>query len=47
MQELSYFMFFFFLSWLLPLLVMLFCYISITVVIFRRAKNSSLGCNSG
>ena len=35
-QELAYFLYFFTLSWLLPIIVMLFCYISIIITIFKR-----------
>ena len=34
--ELAYFLYFFSLSWLLPILVMTFCYVSIIVTICRR-----------
>ena len=46
-QELAYFIYFFVLSWLLPILVMLFCYVSIIVTICRRqSHNHSLTNNS-
>ena len=35
-QELAYFLYFFTLSWLLPIFVMIFCYVSIIITIFKR-----------
>ena len=37
-HELLYFLYFFILSWVLPIIVMLFCYISIVITICRRTK---------
>ena len=42
-RELLYFLYFFILSWVLPILVMMVCYVSIIITIFRRTKKSILG----
>ena len=46
-QELAYFLYFLTLSWLLPLVVMVFCYVSIVIKICRRHSysHSDSGCN--
>merc|ERR1719445_434987 len=42
--ELTYFLYFFALSWVLPVLVMTFCYSSIIITIARRSKLPQLHC---
>ena len=37
-QEFLYFVFVFSLTWLVPLLVMLGCYLAITIIIYRRSR---------
>ena len=41
--ELLYFFYFFILSWVLPILVMMVCYVSIIITICRRTKKNILG----
>ena len=41
--ELIYFIYFFILSWVLPILVMTVCYVSIIITICRRTKKNILG----
>ena len=45
-QEFLYFVFVFSLTWLLPLLVMIFSYATIIIVIYRRSKVLT-GVNTG
>ena len=45
-QELLYFLYFFTLSWLLPITVMMICYLSIIFTIFRRTKLNNLRDNA-
>ena len=42
-RELLYFLYFFILSWVLPIMVMMICYVSIIITICRRTKKNILG----
>ena len=42
-RELLYFLYFFILSWVLPIMVMMVCYVSIIITICRRTKKNILG----
>ena len=46
-QEFLYFIFVFGLTWMLPLLVMIFSYITIVIVIYRRSKVLSTASKEG
>ena len=45
-QEFLYFVFVFSLTWLLPLIVMISCYVAISIVIYKRGRNFTNDTNS-